>query len=388
MIYMVCFTISIYFIWLGTKQINKVNMKNGKWIAVRPKLFYTTVGILVPCVLAALRDTSVGSDVSFYVLPYFNRACNASSFWSYTVSLGSGGSDISYNLINYTISRISNNIGWLFFMIEGIILIFVFGGCWNLRARAYPWLSMLYFYLIFFNVTLSTVRQSCACAISFYALTLAIKNKFDKRKMLMTIGLILFAMTFHATAFFSFLILVIIYGVVMEKLKPIHICIGSLVLCIILKYNSNFFLKIVFSLVSIINSKYANQTSIAITGWGASGYTLLVLTGVLLILLLYRLIIVKDDNYWRQVNIAFLCLNVIYVCAMSFISNFVFIPRTMYYIQIFWNIPFAQSSGIVKNDRFNKLLMFMLTLGTLMFYWIYYYYIGGVHGTFPYVLRY
>lgn len=138
------------------------------------------IGLLLPALLASMRAVSVGSDVSFYVVPLFNKAINSNSFSDYVAILGGDINDVGYCLLNYILSRFTTEIGWLFFATELIIVFFTFAGCWQLRGKAYPWLSMLFFYFLFYNITLSTVRQSCALAISFLHFLIFLKSNLVK----------------------------------------------------------------------------------------------------------------------------------------------------------------------------------------------------------------
>lgn len=142
MIYILTFLVSSTFIWIGTRECTKRKMEDGMWETVRLKKIPVLIGLLLPALLASMRAVSVGSDVSFYVVPLFNKAINSNSFSYYVAILGGDINDIGYCLLNYIISRFTTEIGWLFFATELIIVFFTFAGCWKLRGKAYPWLSI------------------------------------------------------------------------------------------------------------------------------------------------------------------------------------------------------------------------------------------------------
>ena len=83
MIYIMCFLLSAFFIWIGTGKCTLTRMKIGIWEYVSLIKISTLVGVLILVILASLRDTSVGSDVEYYVVPYFKEAVNSSKFFNY-----------------------------------------------------------------------------------------------------------------------------------------------------------------------------------------------------------------------------------------------------------------------------------------------------------------
>lgn len=137
------------------------------------------IGLLLPALLASMRAVSVGSDVSFYVVPLFNKAINSNSFSYYVAILGGDINDIGYCLLNYIISRFTTEIGWLFFATELIIVFYI---CRMLETQRKS-LSMVEYAILlflFYNITLSTVRQSCALAISFLHFPIFLKSNLVK----------------------------------------------------------------------------------------------------------------------------------------------------------------------------------------------------------------
>lgn len=98
MIYILTFLVSSAFVWIGTRECTKRKMEDGMWETVRLKKIPVLIGLLLPALLASMRAVSVGSDVSFYVVPLFNKAINSNSFSDYVAILGG---DIE-SLINQT----------------------------------------------------------------------------------------------------------------------------------------------------------------------------------------------------------------------------------------------------------------------------------------------
>lgn len=385
MIYIVCFSASAFFLWLGTKGCTTQRMKSNEWTEVKLKKIPTIIGILIPVLLASFRDTCIGSDVEFYVVPYFRQAVRSSDFVRYAAMIGGRNTDMGYNLLNFIISRFTDNIGWLFFFTELLTISFVFAGCWMLRAKAQPWLSMLFYYFIFYNMTLSTVRQCCACAISFFAIANILHYEFQKNKVIESLFFWGVAMTFHRTSVFAIILVLIFWIICRLRINPVVFGVLSVVACIILRFGAEYFSQIVLKLTMIVNMKYS--TGLYRSSVGANGYTSVIMVAVLVCAIQFIVLKNEVSGYWKNINKAFLALNMLYIGGMLFLSTFTFMPRMLYYIQMLWNISLSQSWRIVKNTWENRTIMIALTLFILITYWVYFYIIGGVHETYPYILR-
>lgn len=383
--YIICFIISTLFIYGATKKY-KCYFHNDKKVKL---MIYEKVmlliGILIPCILAALRDISVGSDVSFYVMPYFNRAIISSNFMSYVKSTGS--SDIGYLLLNYLVSRLTDSIGWLFFIIEFIILLCIFIGFWNFREKIQPWKCMIFFYLIFYNMTLSTVRQCIAIAICFCAVSFVIANQFKKRAFIKAVILIGIATTFHSTALITVLLILVSYLLYFNKISQYQVVLIGVFLGIIIRIGANYFISIVSKIASLFSIKYANWKFLSVEGAGARGYLTVILLSVIVCIFNWIIIQKVNDFHWKALYRILFSLNIIYLFGMMFISNITFVPRMLYYIQVMWCLPLGDVNVLFKKDRTNQVLGFFMVVFLVFMYWLYFFCISNVHGTFPYLKR-
>lgn len=387
MIYIITFLASSFFLWIGTRKCTKQKMEDGKWEIVKLKKIPVAIGILLPVLLATLRATSVGSDVSFYVIPFFNRAIASNTFSGYIENLGGNTSDFGYSLLNFIISRFTKEIGWLFFATELITVSFTFAGCWQLRGKACPWLSMLFFYFLFYNITLSTVRQSCALAITFFAFSYLLKNQFRKDSVIKATLFIICACFFHRTAVFELALVLGAYLIYKNKLNIKKFVLASGAGCLAAKLFATRFLSIVGSLIGLITSKYISDFFLNTSRTGASGYTAVILLSCIVAVLQYAYTKKEKKDYWKGINKALFGFNMLYMFAMFFLSNFAFIPRLMYYIQFSWCISFAQGERLVKGDRLNRTIATSLLLAVVVAFWSFFFIFGNVHETYPYVFR-
>ena len=387
MIYIITFLTSSMFIWIGTRECTKQKMANGMWEKVRLKKLPVFIGLPFPVLLASLRAISVGADVSFYVVPLFKRAIASNTFSGYIKVLGGGINDIGYCWLNYIISKFTTEIGWLFFITELIIIFFTFAGCWQLRGKAYPWLSMLFFYFLFYNITLSTVRQSCALAISFFAFSYLLRRQFSRDAIIKAIICIIVACTFHRTAVFEFAIVLIAYLAFRNKLSVAKFTAVAGIGCLGAKLFATRFLSIVSNVIGLITAKYTNEVFLSTNTTGASGYMSVIMISIVVAMLQFAYMKNEKKKYWKGVNRALFSLNMLYIFAMMFLSSFAFIPRLMYYIQFLWCLSFAQGMKIVKDDRLNFAIATVALLVVVFVFWEFFFILGNVHGTYPYAFR-
>lgn len=386
MIYILCFFFSTFFIWLGTRRCSNLCMENGKWEKIKFKKVPVIIGLLFPVLLATFRDTTVGSDVEFYVVPYFKNACSMNDFWDYVTYIGGKQSDLAYSVLNFLISRVTDSIGVLFFAVQAIIIIFIFIGFWNIRGRVYPWVGMLFYYLLFYNMSLSTVRQSCALAICFCAICMAFRYSFEKKQIFKVLGLVILAFFFHASAVISVPVLFVCYlfGKKEIKLRPFVVISVALVILFGIFYNQ--LMQLIILIVSLVNNKYTNEFYLTTVGVDSSGYKSIILIG-LVILCLQLLMGKRKNKNWRELNNALIGFNVIYIASMLFLSRISFMPRLLYYIQILWPISLGGVGFVLVRNRKNRILATGILIIIVMAFWFYFYIVGGVHETYPYVFR-
>jgi hypothetical protein len=185
-IYLVAFTISTFLIYVSERPKKSVNKKITK--------FLLALGLLIPAILAGIRDSSIGTDVEVYAIFYYQQAINSSNFYDYlNVYSGASLSEVGYYLVTYVVAQIFDDYHWGLFFYQLLTVGFIYLGFKKLKKRfATPiWLGMLIYYLMLFNYSLNLIRQSIAIAICFYAVTYIFEDRY-KRFILFLIIAILF----------------------------------------------------------------------------------------------------------------------------------------------------------------------------------------------------
>ena len=214
MIYLVCFAVSIVLFCFAEKS------------RAAYKAILLVAALVPPLLLAALRDPSVGRDVSTYVLAMHDYAVasdNAAQFLN-MLKTDSATRDLEvlFSLVCYVVTYCSDDIGALFFVYELINLVFVVAAICGFNKlleakgstiRVSLPIAMACYYLLFYNMSLTMYRQSLACAICMFAVVVYLSER-----RVVGVLLVLFASLFHSTALFS-LLLLLLFEIVSRHVK-------------------------------------------------------------------------------------------------------------------------------------------------------------------------
>ena len=180
MIYIVCFFLSALFAYFDTRDEQKKNIGALGWIA-----------ILLPAVLAGLRDFSVGTDTVTYVKTFHKIA--GQTFTQFVTA--KDYMEIGFRFLFFIVSRFTDDPHWALFAAHLFIMIFIYKGLRDNGARSYTWLGLTVFYLMFFSTSLNIIRQYMAAAIIVWGF-----GYVKKEKILKWFLAVVLASLFHKTA--------------------------------------------------------------------------------------------------------------------------------------------------------------------------------------------
>lgn len=361
-IYIFTFIISCLFTYIAEKYIAK---------SKKVFIFLSLLAILLPCILSGVRDTTIGYDVELYGLSQFQLAVYSNSFAEYRIICDT---DIGYAILNYIVSRFTDNIHYFLFVYEFIIVLLVYLFAYSNRKKHPMWFTMLSFFTIFYNISLNILRQSLALAITIFGMQFAQKRKF--LKFLITT---LFATMFHVT---SIIVLPIYFFFMFEDTKREKIYkILTLIAIIILL--SNFFL-IIETLVGlgILSSKFLNY--VYIYSENATDFGLI--DGSLrLVILFICWITYKNKVYFDNCNSTYIYILIIDFLLMQLTTISGSAQRLAYYYgfpALFYMIP--QLSIGFRQDKINKCIIILFTVLLLFVYWYLKFIYQGFGATYPY----
>lgn len=165
--YLICFAFSSFFFWLGERV---------KHEHIELKIIIYGLALLLPAILAGIRDLSVGTDVLVYAYPVFKDAYYAPDFGALLYQWQR--IEIGYLWLNYVVSGITSSHNVFLGLIMFIEVLFVFLMLRQWKNKIPLWLGMLVFYFIFFNSSLNLMRQSLALSIAFLGIQQLLGRNF------------------------------------------------------------------------------------------------------------------------------------------------------------------------------------------------------------------
>lgn len=137
------------------------------------------LGLLIPSILAGVRDYSIGTDIEVYGNIWFERAHRVNLYeylrWAVTSSIG-----LVYALLNYFVGIFTSDPHVFYFVLMLTELALVYWAVTRFRNTISVPVAMLCYYFLFYNITLNILRQSLALAIMTVAISCLARNK-DKQ---------------------------------------------------------------------------------------------------------------------------------------------------------------------------------------------------------------
>lgn len=196
MAYIICFVISIYFMYLAEKSYNKPKLRN----------IYLFFASLYPILLAGLRDITVGIDVTWYVTPAYFAAENHRDLHSYLKFIAED--DLGFFIYAFFVTKITQSLTILMTLNHVIIIVpIVYSLC---QLKKIFGLSIWFGYAIWllndYNVSLCIIRQSMSLSIAILAMVMLVK-----RKWFLMVLFSLLAISFHKTTLIFIALLLLFY---------------------------------------------------------------------------------------------------------------------------------------------------------------------------------
>ena len=175
-------------------------------------VFWSAVALFVPCALAALRSSDIGTDVNLYVKPMYELACRdlsfsdyqRSSWWSVWHYKSPSDYEPAFAFLIWAVSRATHSFSAVLFVLQALMIVPIYLCLIRVRKNCPLWLGMAVYYLMFFNSTLNLARQWIAVSFILFA----IHYLFDSKRIKYWI-IILIASGFHRSALFGILIFIL-----------------------------------------------------------------------------------------------------------------------------------------------------------------------------------
>ena len=134
------------------------------------------IAAFIPCLLAGMRDISVGTDTGGYANLLMKYALSSNSF-SELRSIDRTYTEIGYQLFVYLITRVTSNFGILLFLTEFLVLIPYMYSLYILRNKVSMTYAISIFMFCYYHISLNLMRQSIAMSLIMLAFVLYINKK-------------------------------------------------------------------------------------------------------------------------------------------------------------------------------------------------------------------
>lgn len=393
-VYIGTFTISSVIFLLSDVIRKKFNFKGKKIIY----LLLVVVALIIPSILAGMRDYSIGTDVLTYGNIWFERALT-NSFELYTNWATSSSIGYLYAVTNYIVAQHFSDPHYFYFVYNLLENIVIFIAIYRNRDIVNIPLGMVTYYLFFYNLFLNILRQGMALSLVLLSIS------FIRRKQYIRYGVtILVALQFHNTAIIGIaplLIYIFSQRMIREQeliknmsekfnmniisnlkvqlfLKKVSVILGIIFFIIIFQEFIKFLGKMGF-----IGDRYLAYIESSGSLSGGFYQHLVMLCLPILVVYLFNIRWLRDKVEYN------LFLIIIVISSMlSFLTNaYTFLSRFTLYFDIIFilAIPYIFKSGKVRFTIGHVNITYILPVLYGMLYWLVIYGYFNSGETVPYI---
>lgn len=340
--------------------------------------------IVLPSILAGLRSENVGVDVKIYAIPIYSAASASDNLIQFIQNqLVIGNKDFGFNVLNYFLSRLTNDYHFGLFAYQMITLTFIYLGYKNYEKKfgAPLWLCILLYLLLLYNPSLNIMRQCIAVSILFYGITCMFNKRYVR-----TILFIFVAILFHSSAILGIPIALMYLFLCRETCPDMktQIIKSSVLICCGLLFVLLFptLLKMVVNL-GILHSRYLDYLpggTWSTIGVDSSINILSVMPSLFYLLLI--LMAFRKMNEYKKESL-FLTFSSLIILLLDFSPLYAnYLTRAGYYFLPFQAVMLADIADICP-AKYKKFYVLMI-IAAMLVVWIVTVVILGYYGTIPY----
>lgn len=353
MIYIAIFCVTTIFVYFS-EFLFKNNQKSLSYIVVAFTIIFISI-------FAGIRDTTVGTDVEYYVVKHFNWGKNFSGhpldylgFMYYDEEV-----DPLYSIIVFIGANIFDNINFILFVLSFIVNFFVYLAIANERGKISVSIGWMIYCLLFFNTSLNIVRQACAVSIVFYLSVLLTNKKLSLRKFIL---LGISAVLLHRSCIIILCCLPILHFLSLTQKRKYLLCISCVFVCSLpLGFEVLSSVVSSFSFLPAKYSLYFNSLN--------SEQSKLLLEFIICSLPTFVLTVVIFKKKYFESSIRFYYVLAI-VSISQFLSTNLIISRISYYLVIFFIISVPYSAQLISSRSRGRLVyhLFIIIWFSIMWY--------------------
>lgn len=368
LIYIVVFIISLW----GVREAD-VRYEERSY-----RILFSLIAVLPPILLAGFRDSTVGTDMVIYILPLFEEQAIAQQ--ELGTFIDTNDLEILYLILNYIVAKITDSPFVLLLLIHTLIIIPLYITAMKWRELLSPVLFMFVFYMIFFQESLSIVRQSIALSFSLLAFTVFLEKKYIEFFVYAMI-----AFLFHQTAVIALSIPLIYLAVDKYSIREYYLYYIGVILLVML-----FFLNLDAILIWLIDGGYIDLKFLIYTSadnaftpvLGATNFVVKIVTIAYFIFIMF---LYKSDTILKFFLIVAVLDMSFSLCALIVqpldrISLYYRLMTCISIPYIIYNYPIIYSDDETPYTRPIEGLFCVL----LFAYWFYVYMLGNYDDTADY----
>lgn len=376
--YLICFLSTILFTYIA-----EINFKKKRKIV---GIIFSICAILIPSIMAGIRDMTIGSDTSGYPLNIFNKSKMYNNF---KIVLENTNEEFGFVLLGYVTSLLTSDIHYYLFFIELITMSFIYLFAYYKRDKVPMCFFITIYMLMCYSESLCIMRQHIALAIFLYSIKFLEQKKYIRMSLLF-----LLSTQLHTTAVVG-IIIYILYILEESKLTKkkkniIYCIIISCIIVMIIQYSNIvnlliYRLKILPERYSIYfaEGKYYND----IINFSSSRIIFKLFWLMITIISFY----VKKVNKMEDTKNEKICilLFIIDILIYIFSLRFIVLSRMSYFLfypAIFLSLK--SLNNICKKDTFNQIICYIIIISIFI---VYFYVtivrnadIEGGYNTYPY----
>ena len=387
-IYLSVFFLSAFFINLADINFSKKKYTYDQIIANTIKfkfkiintrsILFSIIAFSIPCILAGMRSTDVGTDTHGYALIWFNKALLSNDFSSLLYYTRSSDSQVGilYVLLVYISARLSSDIGVLLFLTQLLMLVPIYYSLYLKRNKFPMWMSLIAYYLIFYNDGLNVMRQGIAIAFLFLAFSL-----YEQHQYKSTIIFSVIAVLFHFSMVFIMGIYLLVY-LCIPKIKHLQFLVQISIVAIGLVIFTHIPSIVKFLYInSILPEKYYSSFQFISTGTG--GWSLLLIFAVYLFIPQFLSMCLKRKKYYsNNIYTTFGYIELVLQMAVHICSEYIWrvaIAFSLYRIWVYLDM---------RNlfEKKNRYVIDIVLIALIVLLWMVQLVVFG-SDTFPYRIR-
>ena len=363
----------IYLIAFFASYFLLVYAEKGK--SKKISLFISFIAILIPSILAGLRDYSIGTDIEVYGNIWFRNAVDAARSNNLSGYIQRAiNSDIGalYAMLNYIVAKFTSSAHWFYFVLSFVTTGLVYKAAKDNDDIIDAPFAMLVYYFLFYNQSLNILRQGLALVFVLCSFKSIREGKIFKFIVWTVLGYMV-----HLTAIVG-VVLFIVYKVVNSKLK-VYAKVGILAATVVVVAEFSYVLDFLIG-IGILSSKYEMYGTTFQRGGGYIRLFFLCLPNLILLFMLVKQNIAKKE-------IEALKFYVVIATAISFLAfRMTYITRMALYFDMLLviSIPLTCDNMKYKIVNHKNNLNRWGMIAYLLFYWLFVYVHRNSGETVPY----